>query len=121
MVGDAKFAVKLMLRCLIGINVRHFANRGLPEILMNENEFLSYFNKQLFKNNILSLFSSKCTCKWPLFWPYLSKLKLTLNLNIILCVNATFSGLCQTFKNEFEKTLGVLGSANPGPSCSKGG
>ena len=30
------------------------------------------------------------------FWPYLSKLKLKLNLNIILCVNATFSSVCRS-------------------------
>ena len=55
------------------------------------------------------------------FWPYLSKLKLKLNLNIILCVNVTFSSLFLTFYIEFEKTLGVPGSVNSGPSCSKGG
>ena len=43
---------------------------------MNENEFLSYLGKQLFKNNILSLFSSKCTCKWPLFLALFKQIKI---------------------------------------------
>ena len=43
---------------------------------MNEDEFFSYFSKQLFKNNILSLFSSKCTYKWSLFLALFKQIKI---------------------------------------------